>query len=205
MLDPWKAGPKFYSIWSNDQVQYIKTKGFDYTDKMVAAAFLGYQATLPDKTPMPMIESVLADAEKAGFVFKADTIEALAAKIGVTPAALKGTVEAYDGFCKAGVDKQFNKPAEFLDALGAGPYYAVVGTSFCYSTCGALDINGSFNVLKADGKTPFANLYAVGTDSMGVLFTEKKPYVTFGGAAQGWAYTSGYLCGKIVADSVIAK
>jgi hypothetical protein len=40
---------------------------------------------------------------------------------------------------------------------------------------------------------------------MGVLFTEKKPYVTFGGAAQGWAFTSGYLAGEIVSEFVLNK
>ncbi len=64
-----------------------------------------------------------------------------------------------------------------------------------------LDIDINFNVLQVDGKTPVNGLYAIGTDSIGVLFTEKKPYVTYGGAAQGgWAYTSGYLCGEIVAN-----
>ncbi len=203
MLDPWKAGPKFYSIWSNDQVQYIKTKGFDYTDEMVAAAFLGFQATIPKNTPMALIEDVLADGIEAGFICKADTLADLAAQLGMDAATLENTVAAYNGYCETGVDGEFGKPAEYLDTIGAGPYYAVTGTSFCYSTCGGLDINERFNVLKEDGATPINGLYAVGTDSMGVLFTEKKPYVTFGGAAQGWSYTSGYLCGKIVAEAVM--
>ena len=37
---------------------------------------------------------------------------------------------------------------------------------------------------------------------MGVLFSEKKAYVTFGGAANGWAMTSGYECGKILAEEL---
>ena len=45
-------------------------------------------------------------------------------------------------------------------------------------------------------------LYAIGTDSMGVLFTEKKEYVTFGGAANGWGLTSGYLCGQEIAKQL---
>jgi fumarate reductase flavoprotein subunit len=39
---------------------------------------------------------------------------------------------------------------------------------------------------------------------LGVFFTEKKPYVTYGGVAQGWAYTSGYLGGKIAAENALA-
>ena len=50
-------------------------------------------------------------------------------------------------------------------------------------------------VLAADGETVIGNLYAVGNDSCGVLYTDKKPYVTHGGAALGWAYTSGRLAG----------
>ena len=50
-------------------------------------------------------------------------------------------------------------------------------------------------MLKADNETPIEGLYAVGTDSMGVLLTEKDEYVSYGGAANGWGLTSGYLCG----------
>ena len=118
---------------------------------------------------------------------------------------LEETVATYNGYCDAGKDPEFGKPAEYLEKIGSGPYYAVTGAPYCYSTCGGLDIDTNFNVLLADGKTPIKNLYAVGTDSIGVLFTEKKPYVTFGGAAQGWAYTSGYLCGEIAANRVLGK
>ena len=117
-------------------------------------------------------------------------------------ATLKATVDTYNGYCAAGVDEQFGKDAALLDKVDAGPYYAVTGVSYCYSTCGGLDINADFQVLAADGVTPINGLYAVGTDSMGVLFTETKPYVTYGGAAQGWAYTSGYLAGESVAEKL---
>jgi fumarate reductase flavoprotein subunit len=38
-----------------------------------------------------------------------------------------------------------------------------------------------------------------------VLLTEKKEYVGYGGAAQGWAFTSGYLTGDIIADDILKK
>ena len=66
-----------------------------------------------------------------------------------------------------------------------------------------LDINKDFQVLDAHGE-PMEGLYAVGSDSAGVLFSEKKPYVTYGGANNGWALTSGYVAGAIVADYVNA-
>lgn len=72
---------------------------------------------------------------------------------------------------------------------------AVLGAGYYYGTCGGLDINENMQVLRTDG-TPFDNIYAVGQDSMGVLFTPKDAYVTYGGAAQGWCITSGRLAGE---------
>jgi len=205
MLDPWKAGPYYYSIWSNDQVQRIKEEGFtkEWIGLPVGLEFLGYQYPIPRNTPLPEIDEVLQAGIDADFVFKADTLTELAELINADPTTLEQTVAAYNGYCDAGNDPEFGKPADYLEKLGEGPYYAIVGAPYCYSTCGGLDIDINFNVLQVDGKTPVNGLYAIGTDSIGVLFTEKKPYVTYGGAAQGWAYTSGYLCGEIVAKSVI--
>ncbi|MBR0463375.1 MAG: FAD-binding protein, partial [Clostridia bacterium] len=87
---------------------------------------------------------------------------------------------------------------------GDGPYYAVKGAPWIYSTTGALDVDEQFRVLKTDGE-PLEGLYAVGTDCLGVLFTEKKEYVTYGGADQGWAVTSGYLAGRGLAETILAE
>ena len=57
-------------------------------------------------------------------------------------------------------------------------------------------------VLGSDNTTPINGLYAVGTDSLGVLFSEQREYVTYGGAAQGWAYTSGRLAGISAVNSL---
>ena len=64
-----------------------------------------------------------------------------------------------------------------------------------------LDINEHFQVLKTDGETAINGLYAVGTDSMGVLFTDKKPYVTYGGVNNSWGLTSGMLLGRELAEA----
>jgi fumarate reductase flavoprotein subunit len=48
-------------------------------------------------------------------------------------------------------------------------------------------------------------LFVIGSDSAGVLFTEKKPYVTFGGINNGWALVSGYIGGEAVAEYVAGK
>ena len=203
MLDPWIAGPNYYSIWSTEQLKDIQENGFKYDMNGVAAGFLGYCGAIPSNTPLPETFDVLDKAIEMGFVFKADTIEDLAGQIGIDPAALAETVEQYNGFALAGADEEFGKDASLLEKIGEGPYYAIKMASYSYNTVAGLDINVDFQVLDAHGEV-MDGLYAVGSDSAGVLFSEKKPYVTYGGANNGWALTSGYVAGAVVADYVNA-
>lgn len=196
MLDPWKAGPYFYSIYSGDQIKELKENGLKYPGAKGASLNLGACGAIPEQTPLAEIEKVLAAAEEKGFVYSADTLEGLADILGADPETLKDTVEAYNGYCESGTDAEFGKDPIYLEKIGEGPYYAIKMASYCYSTCGALDINAQFEVLKTDGETAIGGLYAAGLDSMGVLMTNKKPYVTYGGVAEGYAYTSGYYAAE---------
>jgi dienelactone hydrolase len=122
--------------------------------------------------------------------------------MGLDAEALTATVEAYNAACEAGEDAEFGKDPKYLKPVTGAPYYGIVGASWCYSTCGGLDVNEKFQVLReADGQ-PIEGLYAVGTDSMGVLFSETKAYVTYGGGAMGYAFTSGRLVGADIAASM---
>ncbi len=47
-------------------------------------------------------------------------------------------------------------------------------------------------------------LFACGTDSMGVLFNEKKAYTNYGGCAQGYAFVSGRDAGYFAAEQILA-
>lgn len=199
MLDPWIAGPNYYSIWSAEQIDGIVADGLKVDVTGPAVGFLGHRGSIPSGVALPEAYDVLADAQERGYVFKADTVEELAALIGVDAAALSNTVETYNGYCAAGVDEEFGKDASLLDAIGEGPYYAIKMASYSYNTVAGLDINEQFQVLDTDGE-PISGLFAVGSDSAGVLFTEKKPYVTFGGANNGWALTSAYVGGEIIAN-----
>ena len=205
MFNPWISGPHFYSIYGNEQIKKLIAEGFDEVPYGPSTSYLGYGTSIPAGVPLPNTEKVLQAAIDAGYVYKADTIAELAEAMGLDPQALTETVEQYNAYCESGVDEQFGKDAKYLVSIEGAPYYGIVGSSYCYSTCGGLDINTNFEVLCGDGETPIGGLYAVGTDSMGVLFSEAKAYVTYGGAAQGWAYTSGRLAGKIVAEAIAAK
>ena len=193
----WQAGPSYWAVWSQDQIDSVAANGFSSTLSTLAA---GNQGVLPGNMPVPELYDVLDKLIAQGYVVKADTYEELAGKMGVDIATFTETMANYAGYCETGVDEQFGKAAEKLVAPGNGPYYALKGYSAAFATNGGLDINENFEVLKADGETPIGGLWACGCDASGVLYSEKKPYVTYGGAAIGFAYTSGRLSGGYAVD-----
>ena len=198
---PWLAGPNFYSIWSGAQIEYIKENGFDFSGCVPGVGNSGY----PEHLPIPEIEEVIQKGIEKGFVWKCDTLDELAEAIGVPAGNLKETIASYNALCAAGEDTEFGKDAKYLWALGEeGPYYCVKGASYAYCTCGALNIDTNINVLDKDGNV-MNGLYACGLDSMGVILTEQDAYVTFGGCAQGWAWTTGRLAGINAIQRLNAK
>lgn len=112
---------------------------------------------------------------------------------------LVNSVSEYNTYATVAATDPFGKDASLIHSLETGPYTAVLGAGYYYGTCGGLDIDEQLNVLHTDG-TKIENLYAVGQDSMGVLFTNKDAYVMYGGAAQGWMLTSGRLAGANAAN-----
>jgi fumarate reductase flavoprotein subunit len=191
-LQPWRGGVEFYSLWTQNRVDKVRTDGFDFVS---TGAFIS-QGGVPVRYPIPCIDDVIDRAVEMGEAYKADTLESLAGKLEIDPAALRETVDAYNGYCRSGIDLDFGKEAKYLRPIeGDGPFYAFLGAPYCYSTAGGLNIDAKLRVLKADGVTPIPGLYAAGTDCLGTLLTEKNAYVTYGGLAQGWAFTSGRLAG----------
>ncbi|MGI6216588.1 MAG: FAD-binding protein [Coriobacteriales bacterium] len=198
------AGPEYFTIWSQEQLDNFRENGFKYADYGPSMGYLGCRSTIPLGVPLPHLDEVMQAGISTGYIHKADTIEALAEQIGIDPLVLRSTVDLYNQSCDNCRDSEFGKNPDYLDRVGEGPYYAILGCAFFYTTAGALDVNTDIQVLREDG-TPIEGLYAVGTDSMGVLMTEKEQYLDYGGAASGWAFTSGRLAGKAAAKKALGK
>lgn len=196
----WKSGPRYYTIWSDDFFQSVKTNGLpvSFNDDLTC------QGGIDAGKPIAEVYDIIDLCIEKGIAYKADTLEELAKVLGCDPAVLTDNVNRYNAAVDSGVDEEFGKDASNLTMkIGeSGPYYAFVGASFIYSTVGGLDVNTSMQTLGSDNATPINGLYSVGTDSLGVLFSERREYVTYGGAAQGWAYTSGRLAGLAAAESL---
>ena len=138
-----------------------------------------------------------------GFIYKAATLDELAEQIGVPAENLKASVAGYQPD-----DDAFGKDPSKFERLGtiaedAEYYVAFTGCPYIYSTCGGLDVNENFQVLDTEGNV-IPGLFACGTDSMGVLFNEKKAYTNYGGCAQGYAFVSGRDAGYFAANQILA-
>lgn len=197
----WKSGPRYYTIWSEETFNDWKENGFttSFNDDLTC------QGGIDAGKPIPELFDIVDLCIDKGIAYKADTLEELAKVINVDPTVLTEEVKKYNDACAKGVDEEFGKDPSMLVAIPEnGPYYAFVGASYIYSTVGGLDVDTNIQVLDTDGNT-IDGFYAVGTDSLGVLFSEQREYVTYGGAAQGWAYTSGRLAGVHAAQAAAEK
>lgn len=165
-FDVWAAGPTYYIIYTEDDINAFKTTGLVNAN---VPMFLSQGGTVEAGKPVEDLDTILEVGEQYGDVYRADSLKELAEKISVP------------------------NLAELIEDNGKA-YYAVRGASYVYSTCGGLEVDTNINVVDVDGN-PVPGLYATGNDSIGVLLASEKAYVTYGGAAAGWALTSGRLAG----------
>ena len=129
----------------------------------------------------------------SGAVVKADTLEELAEKLGISVDHLTAAFAMYNDSCKKGVDEYLGKPAEFLIAMEDGPYYAVIGRASELCTLGGLKITTDMEVVSTEGSV-IPGLYSAGVDCSGSIF--HGVYVSYEGVTMGWAMTSGRLAGE---------
>ena len=146
--------------------------------------------------------------------YKADTLEALAAKIGVDAAGLKDSVARMNGYAATGVDPEFGKgnnvfdryyadpkikPNPCLAPIVQAPFYAVPLHPGEIGTKGGLLTDERGRVLREEGGV-IEGLYAVGNCSAAVMGrTYAGP-----GATLGPAMTFAYLASKDIAATAVA-
>jgi fumarate reductase flavoprotein subunit len=102
-------------------------------------------------------------------VHTADTLEELAARLGLPTAELAGTVARYNRGALAGDDDEFAKDAKFLEPVVAAPFYGVEirPATVCFTAYG-LRIDRNAQVLDR-ASNPIAGLYAAGECTGGVV------------------------------------
>ena len=112
-------------------------------------------------------------AEKAGAVIGADTIEALAARIGVPADALRAEFDAIE------IGKP-DRHGRVIEKPLAAPFCAIKVTGALFHTQGGLAIDAQARVLQRNG-TPFPNLFAAGGAAAGVSGAQASGYLSGNG------------------------
>lgn len=120
-------------------------------------------------TPYPnAVEEIDAAIEADDLmIWKADTIEELAEKMGLDPVTLKDTVDHYNEMCEAGLDTDFCKETEYLIPVKTAPFYGVETHPMYMTTVGGLRIDERARVVDEPGNV-IKGLYATGSDAGGL-------------------------------------
>jgi fumarate reductase flavoprotein subunit len=125
----------------------------------------------------------------------ADTLDEIAAWIGVESKVLKASVERYNMFCKNGYDADFLKDREFLLPIKNPPYYCFMAHQGIDTIIGPIKINHHQQVINKTHK-PIQGLYAAGVCTGGWV---NNTY-SYPGSCLGYSVYSGYAAGKIAGE-----
>ncbi|WP_159978198.1 MULTISPECIES: FAD-dependent oxidoreductase [unclassified Novosphingobium] len=144
------------------------------------------------------------------YVFRADTVEALAAKINLPVDAVARTVEKMNAYAATGIDPEFGRgmnpydqmfgdpsstPNPNLGPIDTAPYYAVPINNGDLGTKGGLRCDARARVLDQGGN-PIPGLYAAGNNA-GTPFGDTYPGA---GATIGPGMTFGYVAANDIAE-----
>lgn len=151
-----------------------------------------------------MIITMMPGEPAPDWVDQADSLEALAEKIGVDPQGLTTSVARWNEQVRQGADTDFGRGTTFFENLTGGggsaqanlgeisqaPFYALPIYAGTLGTSGGPRINADGQVISLRG-TPIAGLYAAGNAAMGIM---GQAYASAGGTL-GPGMTVGYLAG----------
>lgn len=152
--------------------------------------------------PLPAdLDAAAADIQTAleaepDKVFRADTIEDLAAQMGVDSQALRATVDDYNRYCQEGFDRDCFKQADYLVPCEKGPYYAVRSMLGTDGAFGGVLVNGDMQAYRSDGSL-IEGLYVTGDFASGRFLNMAGVKVQVLND-MSWALASGFLAGTNV-------
>ena len=121
--------------------------------------------------------------ERCGYLLRADTLAALAARISAEPAQLRATVARHNGFARTGIDVDFGKgetelnrfngdarhaPNPCIGEISAPPFYALAVYPADIAVSTGLATDADARVLTENGEI-IPGLYACGNDMASVM------------------------------------
>lgn len=150
------------------------------------------------------------------YLFSAESLAALAQKVGIDPSQLSKTVQRYNSFAESGIDPDFGKgsgvmnrfngdpevqPNPCLGKIAHGPFYALPVTPMDCASSGGL-AGDEFGRVLDDHHEPIKGLFACGNDLSSIFKgTYPGPGTTLGpGMVFAWRIAQ-FAAGKLTPQS----
>ena len=130
----------------------------------------------------------------AGIIGRADSLEDLAAAMGIDPERLNEVVDHWNRACKAGVDNDFGRPPSSMSALGEPPFYYAQMWPVVSNTQGGPVHDARQRVLNPFGEA-IPGLYSAG--ELGSVFGHL--YLSGGNVTE--CFVGGQIAGREVAQA----
>lgn len=158
-----------------------------------------FNAIIVPGAKLKSLDEGISKGIASGFVFKADTIENLAAEINIEPEKLRRTIEKVNDYADQKRDPEFNRKPEHLIRFDTsnGPYYSLKGFRAFFLTLGGMKVNTDMRALD-DEDREIQGLYVAGQD-MGGLYGS-----TYDLLAEGSASSYALNSGRLAVRSIIA-
>ena len=185
------AGNALYT--QNEVFSILDSKIIDKMEK--DGNFMGLGVYVERGQKMDKLKDEINQALSAQklFIFKADTIEELAEKMGLPVEQLTATIHKYNEFAENGEDLEFGKDSEYLFTVEQGPYYGFKLNIGAFYTMGGLKVTPDNEVEDREGKV-IPGLYATGNDANGLTGDTYGPNMP--GTCAGYAFYSGRNAAK---------
>ncbi|QTF08563.1 FAD-dependent oxidoreductase [Brenneria izadpanahii] len=132
-------------------------------------------------------------AKNNGNVFKCDTIDEIAKRIGADPNVLKATIDRNNQAASIHKDDEFFKDGEFIRPVEKGPFYVTKLRPRALGTFGGIRINEKTEVVTGQGRA-IPGLYAGGLDAGGMYGDSYD--LEMGGASFAFALNSGRIAAE---------
>ena len=174
-----QVGGSAYVVFDQKTLDEFKTKGQRF----------GFGA--PGQLPGLQEGIDKALAEKNDWMFKADSLDALAKETSMGADNLKKSVANMNEYTKNGNDPEFYLEKGALYSIEQGPFYAVRVVLGMYATVGGARVTERLEVLNGKGAT-VPGLYAIGLDAGGV-YGDTYDMRIANGSASAFSINSGRM------------
>lgn len=188
-----RIGGTMYVVYDQKTLDHMETdQGID----------LGVGVMVPVGTKLVNYQKEWDAAVKAGWAFKADSLEDLAKATGMNPEKLAKTVAEYNGYCAVRHDAEFAKDPKYLREVKTGPFYAIKSVASTLGTLGGIKANERFEVV-TQNEDPIPGLYAAGND-VGGMYGDSYDLL-MAGSTVGFAVNSARIAVDSAAEYIKAQ